>query len=105
MTLASWLVAAVLSIMPSSRSMQPGELVVLDIQSDAVLTAVHARACDVTISGRRPRHRRVPVLDRARRWCARRSIGVAGAPGDIADGDDAATCSGRAIDVSVVITT
>jgi murein DD-endopeptidase MepM/ murein hydrolase activator NlpD len=51
MTLGALLVAAALTITPSSRSMQPGELVVLDVAADTALTAVQARAFGVVSDG------------------------------------------------------
>lgn len=66
MTLAALLLAAALAITPSSRTMQPGELVVLDITSETPVTAVSARAFNTTLTGFAPeasdaRHWRVLV--------------------------------------------
>lgn len=51
MTLGALVVAAALTITPSSRALQPGELVVLDVSADTALTAVHARAFGITTDG------------------------------------------------------
>lgn len=45
---------AALTITPSSRAMQPGELVVLTVSSEAPLSAVHARAFNTDITGFAP---------------------------------------------------
>ena len=44
-------VAAALTITASARAIEPGELVVLNVASDAPLTAVHARAFNTDIAG------------------------------------------------------
>lgn len=49
--IATIVLAAALTITPSSRAMQPGELVVLNVTSDAPLTAVHAKVFDTDIIG------------------------------------------------------
>lgn len=51
MTFAAWLIAAALTITPTSRAMQPGELVVLDITSETPVTAVSARAFNTALTG------------------------------------------------------
>ena len=66
MTFAAWLIAAALTITPTSRAMQPGELVVLDITSETPVTAVSARAFNTALTGfatdaSDPRHWRLLV--------------------------------------------
>ena len=55
--------AAALTITPTSRAMQPGELVVLTVTSTVPLTAVRARAFDTDIAGFAddPQHWRVLI--------------------------------------------
>lgn len=61
--IAAIVIAAALTISPSARAMQPGELVVLTVTSTVPLTAVHARAFDADIAGFAddPQHWRVLV--------------------------------------------
>lgn len=64
--LAAIALAAALTITPTSRSMQPGELVVLDVSAEVALTSVRAHAFDTNIDGfmpvaADPRHWRVLI--------------------------------------------
>lgn len=52
--IASLLLAASLTITPTSRAMQPGELVVLNVTSEVPLTALKARAFDTDLTGFSP---------------------------------------------------
>jgi murein DD-endopeptidase MepM/ murein hydrolase activator NlpD len=51
MNVLAAIAAAALTITPSARAMQPGELVVLSVSSDAPLTEVRARAFNTNIAG------------------------------------------------------
>jgi murein DD-endopeptidase MepM/ murein hydrolase activator NlpD len=51
MIIAAAIVAAALTVTPSARAMQPGELVVLSVSSEVPLTSVHARAFNTDIIG------------------------------------------------------
>ena len=46
--------AAALTITPTARAMQPGELVILNVTSDVLLTALKARAFDTDLTGFQP---------------------------------------------------
>lgn len=54
MSLAAAVLAAGLTVLPTSRSMQPGELVVLNVSADVALTTVRARAFNTDIDGFMP---------------------------------------------------
>jgi len=52
--IGAFALAAALTITPTARAMQPGELVILNVTSEVLLTALKARAFDTDLAGFQP---------------------------------------------------